>query len=317
MGEKAFKPCRRYVDMWALPGIHASNVEFLQKLKTADTNHFNTHMDVVGTVSEQDAESGDWEKTHLVGLRTDIWKADEEELQDALQAMQHQRKRTLKKKIKRNGRLNEKQQLKLNQQLDADEIMNAHAGDIEARRLVLKLFKTTTDRVRWCGTIEQVTTTEVHHSLGSNRPLLSMVVLLPRTQVVTDIQQNHRTFRIPSVFSGGFYDQERMWNVVLRRKWVSIGADFDIEINGESIGDVDGRLISFGSDSYVNMDSHPLAQNTRFMDLLTLFASSVGYHKAMRKSVKRRVDAAVSGNAHFHRIDDEELRLRHNGRAAA
>lgn len=317
MGENNVKPRRRYVDMWALPGIHASNIELLQKLKTADTNHFNTHMDVVGTVSEQDSETGDWEKTHLVGLRTDVWNADEAELKDALQAMQNQRKRTLKRKIKRNGRLNEKQQLRLDDQLSADDIMNAHAGDIETRRLVLKLFKATTDRLRWCGTIEQVTTSEIHHSLGSKRPLLSMAVLLPRTQLVTDIQQNHRTFRIPSVFSGGFYDDERMWHLVIRRRWVSVGADFDIEIDGEPVGDVDGRLVSFGSDSYINMDSHPLSQNTRFMDLMTLFSASVGYHKAMRKSVKRRVDSALAGKAVLHKICDEELRLRHNGRAAA
>ncbi|MEM1067651.1 MAG: hypothetical protein AAGI63_02055 [Planctomycetota bacterium] len=317
MDEKPFKSCRRYVDMWALPGIHASNIEFLQKLKTADSNHFNTHMDVVGTVLEQDEESGDWEKTHLVGLRTDIWKADEEELQDALEAMRHQRKRDLKKKIKKHGRLNEKQRSQLQEQLDVDEVMNSNAGDIEARRLVLKLFKTTTDRVRWCGTIEQVTTTEVHHSIGSNRPLLAMAVLLPRTQFVTDIQQNHRTFRVPSVFSSCFYDDERMWHLILRRRWVSLGADFDIEIDGEPVGDVDGRLISFGSDSYINMDAHPLAENTRFMDLMTLFAASVGYHKAMRKSVRRRVNATLDGKSHLHRIDDEELRLRHNGRAAA
>lgn len=317
MTEKEFKPCRRYVDMWALPGVHASNIEFLQKLKSADSNHFNTHMDVVGTVLEQDCETGDWEKTHLVGLRTDAWNADEEELQDALEVMQHQRKRALKKKIKRNGRLNDKQQLKLKEQIDADEVMNTHSGDIETRRLVLKLFKATTDRIRWCGTIEQITTSEIQHSIGSNRPLLSMAVLLPRTQVVTHIQQNHRTFRIPSVFSAGFYDDERMWNVIIRRRWVSIGADFDVEIDGESVGDLDGRLISFGSDSYINIDPHPLAEHTRFMDMLTLFTASVGYHKAMRKSVQRRVDAALSGNSHLHVIDDEELRLRHNGRSAA
>ena len=44
-GQKKPEERRRYVDMWALPGMHASNVEFLQKLKTADTNHFTTHMD--------------------------------------------------------------------------------------------------------------------------------------------------------------------------------------------------------------------------------------------------------------------------------
>jgi hypothetical protein len=51
--------------------------------------------------------------------------------------------------------------------------------------------------------------------------------------------------------------------------------------------------------------------------MMTLFAASVGYHKAMRRSVRRRVKAALSGNSHHHVIEDEELRLRHNGRSAA
>ena len=157
--------------MWALPGMHASNVEFLQKLKTADTNHFTTHMD--------------------------------------------------------------------------------------------------------------------------------------------------RTFRIPSLFTFGFYDEKRMWNLTLKRRWVSIGADFDIEADGQSIGELDGRLFSFGSDSYIDLEAHELAENTRFVDLMTLFTASVGYHKAMWKSVDKRVKAALSGQSHCHVVEDEELRLRHNGRAAA
>jgi hypothetical protein len=195
--------------------------------------------------------------------------------------------------------------------------MNTCSDEIERRRLVLKLFKTTTERVRWCGTIEQVTTTEIHNSIGSNRSLLTLVVMLPRTEMVTYIQQNHRTFRIPSLFTLGFYDDKRMWNLTLKRRWVSIGADFDVEADGETIGDLDGRLLSFGCDSYVNLDPHELAENWRFVDLLTLFTASVGYHKAMRKSVDRRVDAALTGNSHCHVVEDEELRLRHNGRAAA
>ncbi len=317
MATKEPQELRRYVDMWALPGMHPSNVEFLQKMKTADTNHFTTHMDVVGTVSEQNNESGAWEKTHLIGLRTDVWKADEEELDDALDVLRHQRRQELKKKIKKNGRLSEKQNKRLQEELEGDDIMQLESGDIERRRLVLKLFKTTSERVRWCGTIEQITTTEIHNSIGSNRNLLTMVVMLPRTEMVTYVQQNHRTFRIPSVFTFGFYDERRMWNLTLKRRWISIGADFDVEADGESIGDLDGRLFSFGSDSYINLDAHDLAENTRFVDLLTLFTASTGYHKAMRKSVERRVKAALAGNSHCHMIEDEELRLHHNGRAAA
>ncbi|MFK8110910.1 MAG: hypothetical protein AB8B91_01840 [Rubripirellula sp.] len=317
MGKKEPEECRRYVDMWALPGMHASNVEFLQKLKTADTSHFNTHMDVVGTVSELNNESRSWEKTHMIGMRTDIWKPDKEEMEDALDVLQGQRKQELKKQIKKTGRLSDKQKAALDAQLEQDEVMKMQTGDIEKRRLVLKLFKTSTERVRWCGTIEQITTTEIHNSIGSKRSLLTMVVMLPRTEHVTYIQQNHRTFRIPSVFTFGFYDGCRMWHLSLKRRWISIGADFDVEADGKSIGDLDGRLFSFGSDSYVDLDAHELAENTRFVDLMTLFTATTGYHKAMRKSVKRRVEATLAGNSHCHLIANEELRLRHNGRAAA
>ncbi|MCG8650189.1 MAG: hypothetical protein MI861_10160, partial [Pirellulales bacterium] len=259
MGKKEPQSVRRYVDMWALPGIHPSNVELLQKLKTADTNHFTTHMDTVGTVSEQNAESGQWEKTHLIGVRTDIWKPDAEEMADALEVMQDRRKRELKQTIKKTGKLNQRQAALLDQQLADDQIMQMQSGEIEKRRLVLKLFKTTGTRVRWCGTIEQVTTTEIHNSIGSKRNLLTLVVMLPRNQFVTYIQQNHRTFRIPSIFTFGFYDEDRMWHLTLKRRWISIGADYDVEVDGQNIGELDGRLFSFGSDSYIDLDDHLLS----------------------------------------------------------
>ncbi len=317
MGKKEPSSVRRYLDMWALPGMHPSNVEILQMMKSADTNHFTTHMDTVGTVSEQDPESGAWEKTHMIGLRTDIWKVDGDELEDALEVLQDQRKSELKKDIKKTGRLNDKQKKLLDEQLASDEVMTMKSTDIEKRRLVLKLFKTSNERVSWCGTIEQVTMTEVQNSIGSNRNLLTMVVMLPRSEHVTYVQQNHRTFRIPAIFTFGFIDKGRMRHVTLKRKWVSIGADFDIHCDGESIGEIDGRLFSFGADSYLDIDAGDLSSSTGFVDLMTLFTASVGYHKAMRKSVDRRVKAALSGQAHCHIVCDEELRLRHNGRAAA
>lgn len=317
MGKKEPAECRRYVDMWALPGMHPSNVEFMQKLTTADTNHFTTHMDVVGTVSEQDQDSGDWNQTHLIGLRTDVWRADKQEMEDALEVLQDQRRQELKKQIKKSGRLNEKQQQLLDDHLAHDEVMKLQSSEIEKRRMVLKLFKTNTERVRWCGTIEQVTTTEIHNSIGSKRNLLTMVVMLPRTDMVTYIQQNHRTFRIPALFTFGFYHDQRMWNLTFKRRWFSIGADFDVEADGKSMGELDGRLFSFGSDSYIDLEPHVLNENTRFVDLVTLFTASVGYHKAMRRSVDRRVKAALEGKSRCHLIEDEELRLRHNGRAAA
>ena len=203
MAKAAPKENRRYVDMWALPGAHPSNVEFMQKLTTAESNQFTTHMDAVGTVSQQDIETDEWKRTHLVGLRTDVWHADKQELEQAVAVVKSQRRKQLKQQIKKSGRLNSNQQKTLESSINTDCIMSMKAGDVEKRRMVLKLFKTSTERVRWCGTLEQVTTTEVHNSIGSKRSLLTFAVILPRMSMVTQIQQNHRTFRIPSISPSG------------------------------------------------------------------------------------------------------------------
>ncbi len=221
---------RRYVDMWALPGVHPTNIEILQQLKTADTHHFTKNMDVVGTVSEQDRESQRWKKTHLLGVRTDIWRPDKKEMTDSLNSLKEKRRLELKKQIKRGGRLDSKQAAQLDEQLEQDLLMQTETGEIEKRRLVLKLFKTTGTRVRWCGTIEEVTTSEVHNSIGSNRTLLTTAVMLPRSEFVTSIQENHRTFRFPSIFTFCFYDDHRMWHLSLKQRWFSLGVDFEVEV---------------------------------------------------------------------------------------
>ena len=104
--------------------------------------------------------------------------------------------------------------------------------------------------------------------------------------------------------------------LLIRRRWIAIGADFDLFCEGKNIGLIDGRLFGFGSDSHVNLSDHPLSAKSQFVDLLTLFAASVGYHGAMRRSIKSRVQGNLSGNSHCHIIEDEEIRLRNNGRAA-
>ena len=307
----------KFVDMWSLPGVHPTNVEILQQLKTADTHHFTKNMDVVGTISAKETDSGKWKKTHLIGVRTDIWRPDEGELVRALVALKKQRRVEHKRKINRTGRLDARQAARLQEMLDRDAVMKMKVGEIEKRRLVLKLFKSTSTRLQWRGTIEEVTTTEIHNSIGSNCNLLSTAVMLPRSDYVTHVQQNHRTFRIPSIFTFCYYDDRRMWNISLKRRWFSFGIDFDVEVDGKRIGKLDGKLIALGADSHIRLGSHPLNGQSSFIDLLTLFTASTGYHRAMRRSVKRRVKAAMAGQSHRHMIEDEELRLRHNGRAAA
>lgn len=306
----------RYIDMWAVPGIHPTNNEFMQRLKTADSQHFTRNMTVVGTISEKE-ENGKWEKTHLIGVRTDIWQPSEQEVEETLDHLRERRKDELRREIKKSGRLNAKQKIQLEERAEEDKIMQMECKEISDRRLVLKVFKTTGKRTNWAGTIEQMTATEIHNSMGSKKNLITLAVMLPRYEFVTYIQQNHRSFRTPAVFTFGFYDEGRMWHLCLRRKWVSFGVDFEVLADGKKIGLIDGVLFAMGSDSYVNLANHPLNESTQFVDLLTLFASSVGYHKAMRRSIKKRVQACLAGNWHQHLIQDEELKLRHNGRSAA
>ena len=317
MATQSQSTSHRYVDMWALPGAHPCNVELLQKLKSADTPHFTKNMDVVGTISEQETKKHKWGKTHMIGVRTDVWRPNSQEMARSLRVVQRRRKQELKKEVKKRGRLNSTQSERLQKEVDEDHVMQMQATDIESRRLVLKLFKTTTKRVRWCGTIEEVTTTEVHNTMGSRRSLLTMVVMLPNVELVTYVQQNHRTARPPKVFTFCYYDDRRMWNLTLQQRWVSWGPDYDILADGKKIGLLDSKLMALGSDSYLDMEPHTLTDDSSFLDLMTLFASSLGYHRAMRKSIKRRIRAIESGNAHCHVIEDEELRLRNNGRAAA
>ena len=264
---------QRYVDMWALPGVHPTNVELLQQLKTADTHHFTKNMDVVGTVSQRDNETRRWNKTHMLGVRTDVWSPEKDELARSLKIIKSKRKTELKQQIKRGGRLDAKQASQLDESLEKDAIMKLGEGDIQNRRLVLKLFKTTATRVRWCGTLEEITTTEVHNSIGSKRRLLTTAVMLPRTAFITQIQENHRTFRVPSIFTFCFVNDDRMWHLSLKQRWFSMGVDFDVEANSKRIGKLDGKLVSFGADSILRLKEHALTDNTQFVDLLTLFTS--------------------------------------------
>jgi len=255
----------RYIDMWAFLKMHPSNVDLLQRLKSADDLQFGANMDICGTVSTKDRKTAHWDKTHLVGIRSDVWNSDEQ------------------------------------------------------RRLALKLFRNTGDRIRWVGTIEEITTREIHNSIGSRRAVLTLAVILPGYEYLINVQQNHRTFRIPSIFTFCFYDEEhdRRWYIDLKRKWVSVGADFVVESGGRTIGEIDGKLIGFGYNAYVHVTEPALAKNGRFVDLLTLFTTSVGYHRAMRRSVRRRMRAVQSGRPLAHVVEDEESSLLRNPRRHA
>ncbi len=305
----------RYVDMWAVPGVHPTNSDFLQSYKMADSSQFTRHMDVVGTVSEK--EDGKWEKKQmLIGIRTDIWKPDCKEVKETLNCLHEKRKTELKKEIKKSGRLNAKQKSQLQQQLETDKVMQMQCDDIEQRRLVIKVFKTSGKRLNWAGTIEQMTTEEIQNSISSRRILLSFAVVLPRHEYIIRLGQNYRPFSFTKIFSFSYYYKNRMWPVCLRQKLGSIVPDYEILVDEEKIGLINGVVFAMGSDSYVELYDHELCNDGKFNDLLTLFAASIGYHKSMRKSTKRRVEACKSGQWQKCLLEDEELSIYKNGRVA-
>lgn len=276
-------------------------------------------MDVCGTVTQRDLKSGDWQQSHMVGIRTDIWNPDSEQQSKILNRLQTDRKKSLRKEIKRSGKLSQAQTKNLERQLARDPVLNMQPKEIENRRLVLKLFKSGDHKIRWTGTIEEVVTRELHNSLGVKKTILSFASILQDYEYMTYLQENNRTFRIPSIYSFNYYDEraDRMWYLKIKRKWISVGADFTVESQNQKIGEVDGALIGLGYNAHVYVYEPTLAKDRKFADLLTLFATSVGYHSAMRKSLRRRIKATRNGLCVQNIIEDEEFRLLRNPRAAA
>lgn len=312
-------PAHRYVDMWAFMGVHPANLEFFQRLKMADDRQFGANMDVCGTVSEKDSQTGKWERTHIVGIRTDAWNPDHETQERKLRSLQQYRESVLRGSLRRSGRLTPAESKKLQKKLKRDCIMKLEPGDLETRRLVMKLFRSTGNRIRWVGSIEEITTREVHNSMGSRRAVLTLASNLSGYDFLTMLQENHRTFRIPSIFTFCYVDQSRrrVWYVKIKRKWISIGADFTVEAEGRKIGEIDGALIGFGYNAHVYVYEPELARDRQFVDLITLFATTVGYQRAMRRSVKRRIAATRNGLPEQHIVEDEEFWLLRNPRRVA
>ncbi|MCA8997454.1 MAG: hypothetical protein KDA80_10715 [Planctomycetaceae bacterium] len=308
----------RYVDMWAFMGVHPTNIEILQRLKMADDRQFGANMDVCGTVAEEDQTTGEWSEIHVVGIRTDAWNPTPEKLARKCEILKEERQEELRRQIRRTGRLNQQQQALLAEICRVDPVLRMCPQDLECRRLVLKLFKSTTDRIRWQGSLEEVTTREVHNSLGSNGPLISFASSLDNYEYLTAFQENRRRWRIPSIFSFCYYemDRDRIWYVELRRKWVSFGIDFRIIADGRQVGEIDGALFGFGYNAHIHVTEPDLANDRQFADLLTLFTASVGYHKAIRRSIQQRVKASRRGLPAVHIVEPEEFRLLKNPRAA-
>ncbi|MFW6170851.1 MAG: hypothetical protein ACODAD_10210 [Planctomycetota bacterium] len=169
---------QRYVDMWAFLGMHLSNLDILQQLKSADDRQFGANMDVCGTISERDPKTGRWEEVCMAGIRSDIWSPDEAELKKTVKALRAQRRERSRQATKKPTRGSNGKGKPEVDKLKAAELTELCASDVEKRRLVTKLFRTTGENIRWAGTIEELTTREVHNSIGSKHPLLSMTAIL-------------------------------------------------------------------------------------------------------------------------------------------
>lgn len=309
----------RYLDMWAFMGLHPCNLEILQKLKMADDQRFGANMDVCGTVKELDSKTSTWAESHIVAIRSDVWHPDHDQQLRTLQRLQSDHRESIKRGIKSRGRLSAEQSLFFERQCEHDPVLKLKPQDIESRRLVLKLFSTTSARTRWTGTIEEVVISEIHNSLGTGKTMLSFASILDDYEYVTSLHENHRTFRLPSIYSFGFFDEkhERMHYLKIKRKWVSIGADYIVESETGVVGEIDGALIGLGYNAHVYVYEPTLAKNRPFVDLITLFATTVGFQSAMRRNLRRRLAAARRGMCEQNFIEDEEFGLLKNPRAAA
>ncbi|WP_092051167.1 hypothetical protein [Planctomicrobium piriforme] len=309
---------RRYVDMWAFMGAHPTNLDLFQRLKSGDDQQFGVNMDVCGTVSQLDDASGKWTQSHLIGIRTDAWNPKPQQQQKKLEAIQLERQETLRRLIKQSGSLSSAQTAKLHKQMLFDPVMKLRPGDLETRRLVLKLFRENSERIRWVGSIEEIVTTELARSTGAGKPLLSLTASLEGHKYLAEMQENQLRYRIPSIYTFCYFHEKRarMWYVTIRRKWISIGADFIVEAEGRKIGDIDGALFGFGYNAHVAVYDPDLSKDTQFLDLLTMFTASVSYHGAVRRAIRNRLRGSRTGIAGDQIIEDEEFRLLKNPRAA-
>lgn len=308
----------RLVDMWIAPGLNPTNIEILTKLKTAEDRQFSKNMAVTGKVFDENKRERSREESHLIGIRFDLWKPTRETRERALAAIQRRRAKELRDQKKQSSALSPEEKALLAEEQAADVLMNAEEKDVDKARLVLKLFRTTGNSIRWRGSIEELTCNEIHQSMGSRATLASFAVVLAEHEYVTHIHQCRRFLRLPPSYSFAYYQEgsDRIWYIDLLCRWVSLGVDYRITAQGRTVGLIDGHLLALGVNSRVRVDEPALAEDARFMDLLSLFAASVGFHRRIRSNIRRRVKAVREGKP-VHVVDDDEMWLLKNPRRMA
>ncbi|MEQ1843701.1 MAG: hypothetical protein ABL994_25135, partial [Verrucomicrobiales bacterium] len=177
---------------------------------------------------------------------------------------------------------------------------------------------TTASKIRWQGTIEELTVREIQNSLGARHTLASFACILADYEHLIIIQENHRLLRIPPSYSFSYHQAsaDRMWYIDLDCHWVSLGIDYTIRAQGRQIGKIDGQFLALGADSRIHVMEPCLAEDHQFMDLLSLFASSIGYHNQIHDNIRRRVRNVKRGRS-VHIVEDEEMWLLKNPRRIA
>ncbi|MDF1752758.1 MAG: hypothetical protein P1U89_08310 [Verrucomicrobiales bacterium] len=304
----------RLVDMWAAPGLNPTNIDVLTKLKSAEDRQFSKNMAITGKIFDKDTEAKTDDETHIIGIRTDIWKPSKEDRERSLNAIKKKRKQELKGQIKASGRLTKSEQTQLDAKMENDDTMSMSDKNVDKARLVLKLFRSTGKNINWKGSLEELTVREVHQSIGSRKALITFAINLPGYEYLVVIQQCRRFFR-PAVFSFAYLNDktDEMWYIDVKKYWVSWGIDYHVEAQGKRIGKIDGKLLALGTDSRIKIKEPSLAQDQKFIDLLTLFSASIGFHKTIWKNIRKRVRNVNDGSS-VHIIEDEELWLLKNPR---
>lgn len=304
----------RLVDMWAAPGLNPTNIDVLTKLKSAEDRQFSKNMSITGKIFDKDTEAKTNEETHIIGIRTDIWKPSKEDRERSLNAIKKKRKQELKEQVKGSGRLNKSEQTQLDAKMEADDMMTMSTKDVDKARLVLKLFRSTGKNINWKGSLEELTVREVHQSIGSRKALITFAINLPGYEYLIHIQQCRRFFR-PAVFSFAYMNDktEEMWYIDVKKYWFSFGIDYHVEAQGQRIGKIDGKLFALGTDSWIKIKEPALAQDQKFLDLLTLFSASIGFHRTIWRNIRKRLRNIKRGTS-VHVIEDEELWLLKNPR---
>ncbi|RFC48124.1 MAG: hypothetical protein DVB23_000685 [Verrucomicrobia bacterium] len=308
----------RFVDMWIAAGLNPTNIEILTKLKSAEDRQFSQNMAVTGKGFDEDRQEHKREESHLFGIRTDVWRPSKEVRERTLAALEKRQAKERRAASKSKESARDASEGELDQMVIESDTSPVTADDIDKSRLVIKMFRNTSSRIRWQGTIEELSVREIQNSLGSRRALASFAVILAEYEHLIVIQQNRRLFRIPPSFSFSYYQAktDRMWYIDLDCHWVSIGIDYTILAQGRKIGSIDGKLLALGADSRIHVQEPCLAEDEQFMDLLSLFAATVGFHKQIRSHIRRRVSNVKRGRS-VHFVEDEEMWLLKNPRRIA